>query len=213
MPECQACGKIRHEGALQRVKVWEGEKFSMRYFCAECAQLPHGDLAPPAAPRSSGEKLQSGCAMGFVVLLIAGGLAIAKCSVDTPFPAAPSAVQKQAPVAVEASADDPMTIMSAAEINLKANLKDASSAKLRKLFVSKLDNRAYALCGQVNSKNSFGAYTGFKRFIASVNPDAPTIIEGTPTGYGDQVDAQIFPQAFAKFCGNVVKRFPGWSEL
>ncbi len=37
-------------------------------------------------------------------------------------------------------------------------LKDGDSAKFR---------NQWELCGEVNAKNSFGAYTGFQRFIAS----------------------------------------------
>lgn len=39
-----------------------------------------------------------------------------------------------------------------------ATLKDPDSAKFR---------NQKSFCGEVNSKNSFGGYTGFKRFIAA----------------------------------------------
>ena len=39
-----------------------------------------------------------------------------------------------------------------------ASLKDPGSAEFR---------NQYGICGEVNAKNSFGGYTGFKRFIAS----------------------------------------------
>jgi len=45
-----------------------------------------------------------------------------------------------------------------AEIALKNFLRDPESAQIR--------NQS-GMCGEVNSKNSFGGYTGFKRFIAS----------------------------------------------
>lgn len=86
MPECQACGKIRHEGALKRIKVWEGEKFSMRLFCAECAQLPHGDLPPPLAPWSqrtfgTGPAAPLGCLALFLAPFVAGGFfLLSQCS-------------------------------------------------------------------------------------------------------------------------------------
>lgn len=41
---------------------------------------------------------------------------------------------------------------------VSSHLKDPSSAQFRNQI---------GFCGEVNSKNSFGAYTGFKRFIAT----------------------------------------------
>lgn len=51
-------------------------------------------------------------------------------------------------------------------IALKKFLKDPDSAEVR---------NHKGNCGEVNSKNSFGGYTGFKRFIAS---PAVVVIEG-----------------------------------
>ena len=44
------------------------------------------------------------------------------------------------------------------KIALQGYLKDPVTAQIR-------NHKGY--CGEVNSKNSFGAYTGFKRFIAT----------------------------------------------
>ena len=59
------------------------------------------------------------------------------------------------------------------------------------------------LCGRVNSKNSFGGFTGFKRFIASPNPDAPAVIDGETSG----LSSSDFAQAYSAACSNVVERF------
>jgi hypothetical protein len=54
-----------------------------------------------------------------------------------------------------------------------ARLKDPGSAQFRSLFVSR--GRLYVndvlttplrLCGEVNARNSFGGYVGFRRFVA-----------------------------------------------
>ena len=49
---------------------------------------------------------------------------------------------------------------------LAEKLKDADSAKLRKveIFESKKEPGVYQICGEVNSKNSYGAYTGYTPF-------------------------------------------------
>ena len=97
-------------------------------------------------------------------------------------------------------------LKTSAEMNLKGLLKDADSVKYRDVFLSRIEGGNLMLCGKVNSKNSFGGYTGFKRFIASPNPDAPTLIEGEASGMGAAVDA-AFPQAYAEVCSNPVERF------
>lgn len=71
-----------------------------------------------------------------------------------------------------------------AQESVKALLKDPSSAEFRNMN---------GMCGEVNSKNSFGAYTGFVRFIGT--PDI-TVIEGEST----QVDQDTFNEVWAKVC-------------
>ena len=101
---------------------------------------------------------------------------------------------------------DNIELKTSADLNLRALLKDADSAKYKDEFLSRIDGGNLMLCGKVNSKNAFGAYTGFKRFIASPNPDAPTLIEGEVSGMGAAVD-NAFPQAYAQVCSNPVERF------
>lgn len=48
-----------------------------------------------------------------------------------------------------------------AQVSIKEILKDGDSAKFKGLFV-----RNGNVCGEVNAKNSFGAYTGYQRFVA-----------------------------------------------
>jgi hypothetical protein len=53
-------------------------------------------------------------------------------------------------------------------------LKDADSAKFRDVTVAQWIEKNPAVCGYVNSKNSFGAYTGYTEFavfhgLASIN--------------------------------------------
>ncbi|QRF07537.1 hypothetical protein [Acinetobacter pittii] len=71
-----------------------------------------------------------------------------------------------------------------AQESVKALLKDPSSAEFRNMN---------GMCGEVNSKNSFGAYTGFVRFIGT--PDL-TIIEGE----NFQVDQATFNEVWSKIC-------------
>ncbi len=46
------------------------------------------------------------------------------------------------------------------------SLKDPESAQFRNLFIAGKDDTK-AVCGEVNAKNSYGGYVGFKKFITS----------------------------------------------
>lgn len=53
---------------------------------------------------------------------------------------------------------------------LKAQMRDPGSTQFRNLWVvniSKENTDLPAVCGEVNSKNGFGAYTGFTPFLAA----------------------------------------------
>jgi hypothetical protein len=53
----------------------------------------------------------------------------------------------------------------AAKDAMKDLLKDPSSAKYEDVRAYRLAS-GYVFCGRVNSKNSFGGYTGFQRFVS-----------------------------------------------
>jgi len=54
--------------------------------------------------------------------------------------------------------------ISTMEETVKTKLKDGDSAKFKDVqYVAK--NKGGAVCGYVNSKNGFGAYTGYKSFV------------------------------------------------
>lgn len=55
--------------------------------------------------------------------------------------------------------------VASAKSNLVRDFKDPGTVQWRNLFVS--EGNMLALCGEVNAKNSYGAYIGFRRFIAT----------------------------------------------
>lgn len=62
----------------------------------------------------------------------------------------------------------------AAEAAIAAQLRDPSSAQFRNVHVPAIG----VVCGEVNGKNGFGAYNGFRRFMvvgdaADVEPEQP----------------------------------------
>lgn len=62
--------------------------------------------------------------------------------------------------------DKYQSFITEAKAVLVRDFKDPSSAQWRGLFVSG-KSRPWFLCGEVNAKNSYGAYIGFKRFYTS----------------------------------------------
>ncbi|WP_180158856.1 hypothetical protein [Acinetobacter sp. YH01026] len=75
-----------------------------------------------------------------------------------------------------------VAIQTDSRIALKNYLKDPDSAEIR---------NHNGNCGEVNSKNSFGGYSGFKRFIAS---PAIVAIEG------ENMDTDEFQKAWDQAC-------------
>lgn len=71
------------------------------------------------------------------------------------------------------------------EVALRAafkDLKDPASAQFRHIRY-KADKGAWTMCGEVNAKNSYGAFTGFQKFqgVAS-NPGGKTAYWVGPVG-------------------------------
>lgn len=62
---------------------------------------------------------------------------------------------------------------------VRAKLKDGDSAKFRGVFFHRSRNGIGipAACGEVNSKNSFGAYGGFQQFISAGSADTTYLRE------------------------------------
>lgn len=63
----------------------------------------------------------------------------------------------------------------AAQRAVRATLKDPDSAQFKQVYANYTEGYDVVACGQVNSKNSLGGYTGFKRFVSN---GKSAIIEG-----------------------------------
>jgi len=60
---------------------------------------------------------------------------------------------------------------------VRSKLKDGDSAKFRNVYFHRGSDGIPMTCGEVNSKNSFGGYTGFQRFISAGKPELTFIEE------------------------------------
>jgi len=78
-----------------------------------------------------------------------------------------------------------------AKTALTADFKDPSSAQYRGLFLS--GTAMPVLCGEVNAKNSYGAYVGFRRFYATGKPLLNSVEKATSD--------YVFEQMWPSMCG------------
>jgi hypothetical protein len=74
------------------------------------------------------------------------------------------------------------------------SFKDPSSAQYRVLFIS--GNVLPVLCGEVNGKNSYGAYVGFRRFYAS----GQEMLNAVET----EREAMVFEKMWPSMCGEKI---------
>lgn len=78
---------------------------------------------------------------------------------------------------------------------VRGSLKDPSSAQFQSVFVSRGTSGARILCGEVNAKNSFGGYVGFKRFYA---------VEAGWATIDNEDEADVFRAMWPQVCGDKI---------
>lgn len=69
-------------------------------------------------------------------------------------------------------------------------LKDSDSAKFKNVYFNKGERGVPVTCGEVNSKNSFGAYRGYQKFISAGKPELTYL----------QEEVEDFNVAWNSFC-------------
>jgi len=83
-----------------------------------------------------------------------------------------------------------------AKAALTENFKDPRSAQFRSLFIS--GDKLPALCGEVNAKNSYGAYVGFRKFYATGKSSLNAVEPGADGAGGDRY---VFDSMWPSMCG------------
>lgn len=93
------------------------------------------------------------------------------------------------PAALPAKAEQPSeyAVIRVGQRAVESRLKDTDSAKFRNQFVGK----SGVPCGEVNARNGFGGYNGFKRYIASGG--GVSVIEG-------EIPDDQFEATWQRFC-------------
>jgi len=113
--------------------------------------------------------------VGLSILAVAAGAALSACApVAKGQSANLQSLSRQRVVAMARANAEYMKTHSEQELGaavgdtLSRNLKDPSSVQVRNLRLVNTPNGPLG-CGQMNAKNSYGAYVGFRRFVASYN--------------------------------------------
>jgi hypothetical protein len=84
-----------------------------------------------------------------------------------------------------------------AKQTISDDLKDPETVKFRKLVIS--DGQVPKLCGELNAKNSYGAYIGFQKFIVTEKGEVKVI-------QGHSIDMEVFDRSWLYYCTeNAVK--------
>jgi hypothetical protein len=84
-------------------------------------------------------------------------------------PAKPAPVRPQSAAAKKAQQEERLgsETIAAAKHAVRDLLKDPDSAKFKAVHANHTEELGVVACGYVNAKNSFGSYTGFKRFVSA----------------------------------------------
>lgn len=107
---------------------------------------------------------------------------------------------------------------------LVKDYKDPASIQTRGTFFAKQNVnslKVVVFCGEVNAKNSYGAYTGFKQFIVvsedskkfssltsgslTFTGDAPIFLSGVTTTINDDLAAEAFANEYVLFNSDPAK--------
>lgn len=88
------------------------------------------------------------------------------------------------------------------------NLKDPSSAQFRNLYISfDKGETTPTLCGEINAKNSYGGYVGFRRFY-SIGSQMNEIENLEPKESMEKIKQSIFDIIHPRYCSNKFVEIP-----
>lgn len=176
---CPGCGAFYEKALVARAKRAE---LAMTLDERQHRQQRMDELKAPALNvlrglgRGARRFLANPWTMGIGLCLVLGIVLYARGKFD---PVAPQAVANKKPTEWE--------ITEIGNRAVRGRLKDPDSAQFRAQFVGK----AGVPCGEVNSKNAFGGYGGYQRYIAS---------GGGLVFFEQEVAADEFQAAWLKLC-------------
>lgn len=113
-------------------------------------------------------------------------LAIAACAASAQVPTKPAEVAR---------------LVAAGKAAIAENLKDPGSAQFRNLYLSSDKTGVLpVLCGELNAKNSYGAYIGYRRFYAVMIGEVKAM-----SGIAKEEDDLVFHGSNESVCSNKIR--------
>lgn len=155
--KCPRCGAFYEKAVIARAR-----KAEALYQAAEREERKR-KVEVVAGPAKQAASLGRSVFLTFIsskffgrVVLVVAGLGVIVLLVARP---------ASGPAALPAKTEQPneYAVIRVGQRAVESRLKDAEAAKFRNQFVGK----SGVPCGEVNAKNGFGAYNGFKRYMAS----------------------------------------------
>ena len=197
--QCPACNHVDHEAAFgkpakcprcgafyDKAVIARARKAEALYQAAEREERKR-KVEAVAGPAKQAASLGRSVFLTFIssklfgrAVLVVAVLGIIVFLVARPAsgPAAPTA---------KAGQPNEYAVIRVGQRAVESRLKDAESAKFRNQFVGK----SGIPCGEVNARNGFGGYNGFKRYIASGG--GVSVIEG-------EIPSDQFEETWQRFC-------------
>jgi len=83
-----------------------------------------------------------------------------------------------ASLAIAAHADDAKNLIEVTKQAVAQSMKDPDSAQFKNMAV--IDGKTRAVCGEVNARNSYGGYVGFRQFYKWEDSANVIIKKGDP---------------------------------
>jgi hypothetical protein len=92
-------------------------------------------------------------------------------------------------------------------------LIDYGSARFKRVVVGSIGPRL-VVCGEVNSKNRMGGYTGWEPFVAMIPPELPPVLHILEGPLGSAANAEVPQLVFKSRClSDTVAWMPGEYDL
>lgn len=102
------------------------------------------------------------------------------------------------------SSDDIASFVIRSKQEATQSFLDPDSGKFRNLYVTK-DNAGLSLCGEINSKNIYGGYVGFRRFIQHFavkenSYEKVSIEPNQPQDAIEKIMSEVFAESWKLLC-------------
>lgn len=99
------------------------------------------------------------------------------------------------------------TFVTRAKQEATRSFLDPESGKFRNLYVTK-DNTGLSLCGEINGKNSYGGYVGYRRFIQHFDTSKNTYEKvstepAPPKDEMEKIHSNIFTMSWNLLCNDM----------